>query len=116
MSILGPWLGPDKDLVESMIAYFEAATGATVNYNGSDSFEQQIVIDAEAGSPPEIAVFPQPGLARDLAKKGKMKPLGDDTAAWLRENYAAGQSWVDLATYRARTARRRCTASSTRST
>ena len=26
-------------------------------------------------------------------------PLGDDTAAWVREKYAAGQSWVDLGTY-----------------
>jgi alpha-glucoside transport system substrate-binding protein len=34
----------------------------TATYSGSDSFEQQIVIDAEAGSPPNIAVFPQPGL------------------------------------------------------
>jgi alpha-glucoside transport system substrate-binding protein len=99
ITILGPWLGPDKDLVESVIDYFEAATGAKVNYSGSDSFEQQIVIDAEAGSPPDIAVFPQPGLARDLASKGHLIPLGDDTAAWIKDNYAAGQSWVDLATF-----------------
>lgn len=100
ISVLGPWLGPDKDLVESVIAYFEAATGVTVNYQGSDSFEQQIVIDTEAGSPPDVAIFPQPGLARDLAAKGHLLPLGDETAAWVRDNYAAGQSWVDLATYK----------------
>ena len=99
LTILGPWLGPDKDLVESVIAYFEAATGAKVNYSGSDSFEQQIVIDAQAGSPPDIAVFPQPGLLRDLASKGFVVPLGDETAKWVAENYAAGQSWVDLATF-----------------
>ncbi|NBN64192.1 ABC transporter substrate-binding protein [Pannonibacter tanglangensis] len=100
ITVLGPWLGPDKELVESVIAYFEAATGAKVNYSGSDSFEQQIVIDAEAGSPPNIAIFPQPGLARDLASKGQLAPLGADTAAWLRDNYAAGQSWVDLSTFK----------------
>ena len=99
VSILGPWLGPDKVLFESMIAYFEAATGADVQYSGSDSFEQQIVIDAEAGSPPDIAVFPQPGLAADLARKGHLRPLGEDIAAWLAENYAAGQSWADLGSY-----------------
>ncbi|SEN42502.1 maltose-binding protein/trehalose-binding protein/sucrose-binding protein [Gemmobacter aquatilis] len=99
LTVLGPWLGPDKDLVESVIAYFEAATGATVNYSGSNSFEQQIVIDAEAGSPPDVAVFPQPGLAADLAAKGFLRPLGDDTAKWLTDNYAAGESWADLGTY-----------------
>ena len=99
LTILGPWLGPDKELVESVLAYFEEATGATVEYAGSDSFEQQILIDAEAGSPPNIAVFPQPGLAADLAGKGFLSPLGEDTADWVRDNYAAGQSWVDLGTY-----------------
>ena len=99
VSVFGPWLGPDKALVESVIAYFEAATGANVEYSGSDSFELQIVIDTEAGSPPNIAVFPQPGLAADLAGKGLLAPLGDETANWIRENYAAGQSWVDLGSY-----------------
>jgi len=99
ITVLGPWLGPDKDLVETVIAYFEAATGATVDYSGSDSFEQQIVIDAEAGSPPNIAIFPQPGLAADMAAKGFLTPLSAGTVDWTRENYAAGQSWVDLGTY-----------------
>ena len=99
VTVFGPWLGPDKTLVENTLAYFEAATGVDVQYSGSDSFEQQIVIDTQAGSPPDIAVFPQPGLARDLAAKGLLAPLGAETAEWLKENYAAGQSWVDLATY-----------------
>lgn len=99
ISVFGPWLGPDKVQVEIMISYFEEATGATVEYSGSDSFEQQIVIDTEAGSPPNVAVFPQPGLAADLASKGMLVPLGKETASWVRDNYAAGQSWVDLGTY-----------------
>ncbi|WP_424943367.1 ABC transporter substrate-binding protein [Aliiroseovarius crassostreae] len=100
ITVAGPWLGPDKELVESVIAYFEEATGAEIQYNGSDSFEQQIVIDAEAGSPPNIAIFPQPGLAADMASKGHLTPLPSATADWTRENYAAGQSWVDLGTYK----------------
>jgi alpha-glucoside transport system substrate-binding protein len=44
---------------------------------GSDSFEQQIVIDAEAGSAPNVAVFPQPGLAADMAARGFLTPLAD---------------------------------------
>lgn len=99
LSIFGPWLGPDQELVESVIAYFNDATGAKATYAGSDSFEQQIRIDTEAGSAPNIAVFPQPGLASDLAAKGFLAPLGDETGDWVRENYAAGQSWVDLGTY-----------------
>ncbi|MCF8487259.1 MAG: ABC transporter substrate-binding protein [Rhodobacteraceae bacterium] len=99
LTIAGPWLGPDQELVESMLAYFEAATGVDVKYVGSDSFETQVRIDAEAGSAANISVFPQPGLTADLAKLGQVAALTDADAAWLQENYAAGQSWVDLATF-----------------
>jgi alpha-glucoside transport system substrate-binding protein len=78
ISVFGPWLGPDRDLVLSLFAYFEQATGADIDYAGSDSFEQQIVIDTQAGSPPHVAVFPQPGLAADLAARGHLVPLGDE--------------------------------------
>ncbi|WP_050528280.1 ABC transporter substrate-binding protein [Pseudorhodobacter aquimaris] len=99
LTIDGTWAGVDKALFESVIAYFEAATGAEVEYYGGDGLEQRVLIDVEAGSPPGIAIIPQPGLAADLAKRGKLTPLPPTTADWLRENYAAGQSWVDLATF-----------------
>ena len=99
IEITGPWTGRDAELVESVMAYFEQATGATVNYSGSDSFEQDIVIAARAGSAPNLAVFPQPGLAEDMAGQGLLTPLPEGSAEWMQENYAAGQSWVDLGTY-----------------
>ncbi|PRX38121.1 alpha-glucoside transport system substrate-binding protein [Meinhardsimonia xiamenensis] len=99
LTVFGPWLGPDQENVEKVLAAFAAETGHDVRYVGSDSFEQQIVVDAEAGSAPNIAVFPQPGLAADMAKRGFLTPLAEGTAEWIRDNYAAGQSWVDLGTY-----------------
>ncbi|MEM9230885.1 MAG: ABC transporter substrate-binding protein [Pseudomonadota bacterium] len=99
VTVFGPWLGPDQEVVENVLAYFAAATGADVRYTGSDSFEQQILIDAEAGSAPNVSVFPQPGLASDMASRGFLTPLGEDTSDWVLNNYAAGQSWVDLGTY-----------------
>ena len=99
VDITGPWTGNDAELVNSVIDYFEDATGATVNYSGSDSFEQDIVISTEANSAPNIAAFPQPGLLADLASRGAITPLGSETADWIAENYAAGQSWVDLASF-----------------
>ena len=99
VTVFGPWLAPEDGFFNNTLAYFEAATGADVVYTGSDSFEQQIIIDAEAGSAPNIAVFPQPGLAAVMAAKGQLTPLGSDMAAWVNSNYAAGSSWVDLGTY-----------------
>ncbi|MEE4120052.1 MAG: ABC transporter substrate-binding protein [Paracoccaceae bacterium] len=98
ITISGPWIGDDLDLVTSVIDYFEAATGATVEYSGSDSFESEIRRASQTGGLPNLAVIPQPGLLADLAAAGHVAPLGEETANWIRENYAAGQSWVDLAT------------------
>lgn len=99
VTISGPWLQPEDGVFRSAIAYFAAATGAEVVYTGSDSFEQQIVIDAEAGAAPNVAVFPQPGLAADLAARGLLTPLPDSMAPWVAENYGAGESWNALGTY-----------------
>ena len=96
--ISGPWLAPEDGYMREIASIFEKATGAEVEYGGSDSFEQQIVIDIKAGSPADIAIFPQPGLAANMAAIGGLKPLSDDVKQAVLDNYAAGQSWVDLAT------------------
>ena len=99
ITVSGPWLSPEDGYFDNMLAYFEDATGADVSYVGSDSFEQNIVIDAEAGAAPNIAVFPQPGLAADLASRGLLSPLPSGMGDWITNNYGAGSSWVDLGTY-----------------
>ena len=96
VTVFGPWLGPDKDFVENALAYFEQATGADVQYSGSDGFEQQIVIDLEGGSPPNVAVFPQPGLMATMAERGFLSPIPDSVRDAIQANYAAGDSWVAL--------------------
>ena len=83
----------------SVVAYFEKATGAKVDYSSSENYEQQIVIDTQAGSPPNIAILPQPGLVADLASKGLLTPLGKDAEEFVRKNYAAGDSWVGFGKY-----------------
>ena len=99
ISILSPWTDQDDVLVSSVLDYFEWATGATVNHAGSNSMEQQVVIDCQAGSPLDVIVFPQPGLAANMAEDGCLVPYDASVADWMAENYAAGSSWVDLGTY-----------------
>ena len=100
LTIFGPWRGEDETLARSMLAYFQEATGIEVKYSSSENYEQQIVIDTQAGSPPDIAILPQPGLLADLASKGFLIDLGETHSSWVKENYAAGDSWVDLGTYK----------------
>lgn len=83
LTVFGPWLEPDQETVEKVLTVFEAQTGHSVSYVGSDSFEPQILLDAEAGSAPNVSVFPQPGLAADVASRGFLTPLKDGTAEWI---------------------------------
>ena len=99
LKISGANTGNDADRYRNLYAYFAEATGADVEYSGSESFEQDIVIAAQAGGLPDIANFPQPGLAKDLAKQGVLVPLDAELAQWVGDNYAAGSSWADLATF-----------------
>ena len=100
LTLFGPWRGEDETLFLSVLAYFKAATGVDAKYSSSENYEQQIVIDTSAGSPPNIAILPQPGLLADLAAKGYLVPLGDRDADWVKKNYGAGDNWAKYGTYK----------------
>ncbi|MGO4440108.1 ABC transporter substrate-binding protein [Rhizobium sp. RAF56] len=100
LTIFGPWRGEDEKLFDTVLAYFIEATGVNVKYSSSENYEQQIVIDTQAGSPPNVAILPQPGLLANLASQGFLTPLGDDLASWVKTNYGAGDSWVGYGTYK----------------
>ena len=67
-----------------------------VQNGSSKNYEEQARIDIAAGSPANITILPQPGLLADFAAQGALTDLGDDTTAWLTENYSAGSSWAAL--------------------
>ena len=99
VTITCPWTGAEENMFKKVTAAFEKATGAVVKTSCSQSSEQQIVIDIKAGSAPNISVFPQPGLAANMAAIGGLTPLGPKVQEWVKKNYAAGSSWADLGTY-----------------
>src|SRR3972149_5720211 len=76
LTIFGPWRGEDGVLWESVLEYFRDATGIDTKASSSENYEQQVVIDTQAGSPSDITILPQPGLIADLAAKGFLTPLG----------------------------------------
>ena len=99
LTIFGPWRGEDDTLIRSVLAYFTDATGVTVQYSSSENYEQQVVIDTQAGSPADITVLPQPGLIADLASKGFLVPLAK-YQKWFSQ-LRRGESWVALGNYKA---------------
>jgi len=100
LTIFGQWTGLDQEEGEAVIAYFEEATGADVRYKGAGgAFSKDLIVDVEAGSAANISQHSLPGLAADMAKRGFLTKLDPDIADWMRNHYAAGQSFVDLGTY-----------------
>jgi alpha-glucoside transport system substrate-binding protein len=97
--ISGRSTGNDGERLERVFAYFAEATGAEAAYTGSESFENDIVIAATSGTPPHIAMFPQPGLAKDMGARGALVPLDEGSRQWMEEKFAAGSSWAELATF-----------------
>ena len=90
ITMQGSMLGTDQEMLENTISCFEKATGAKVQYSGSRDFAALVVADMRSNNPPNIAIFPQPGLAADMAAEGHLVPIGDDAAAWMKDNYGAG--------------------------
>jgi alpha-glucoside transport system substrate-binding protein len=70
----------DKPQIDSYKP-FEQCTGATVKYIGDKSFEAQVLVQAKAGNPPDIAIVPQPGLLQQLVATGTVKEAPAETAA-----------------------------------
>ncbi len=99
ITIMGSMEGKDEEMLTNTVSCFEKSTGAVVKYSGSRDFAALIVADLRSNNAPNIAIFPQPGLAADMAKEGHLTPIGQESADWMAENYGAGPSWVALGTY-----------------
>ena len=69
--------GPDGQAIQSSFDSFTEETGIIVTYVGSENFESELLAQIEAGNPPNIALWPQPGTVRAQAEAGNLIPLED---------------------------------------
>jgi alpha-glucoside transport system substrate-binding protein len=84
INIFGAFTSTDADGVNRVIEEcFNEPFNADANYEGSDSFEEQIQVRVEGGNPPDLALFPQPGAVLAQAEQGaalSIEDLGYDVA------------------------------------
>jgi alpha-glucoside transport system substrate-binding protein len=92
----GPFEDADAVKFDATIKEFEDKTGIDIQYEGTKEFETIISTRVDAGDPPDIADFPQPGLLANFVKAGKIVDLSTflDMEA-LKKTY--NQSWLDMA-------------------
>src|SRR5690625_321583 len=60
----------EADQLQDTFETFTECTGITVQHDGSGEFEQQVVVQAEGGNAPDLAIFPQPGLLERMVDDG----------------------------------------------
>jgi alpha-glucoside transport system substrate-binding protein len=84
VSVFGAFSGIEAQAVQTVIDNeINATMGYSANYEGSDSFEEQIKIRVEGGNPPDVALYPQPGAVIEQAEAGNaiaLEDLGFDMA------------------------------------
>ncbi len=94
--IFGAYTDPSEVVAfEEGFAEFEEETGIDVIYEGASDFEILINTRVEAGDPPDIAGFPQPGLMNRFQDKAI------DVTTFLDMDYLLeqyNQSWIDMGT------------------
>ena len=99
--VFGTFRGEEAARFSEIIKIFNQKTGYNVIYEGSPEFETQIQVQAAAGTPPDIAALPQPGMMKNFAEKGYLKPLSASLIKSIDSNYAP--VWKELGSYKGKT-------------
>lgn len=88
VSIFGPETESELEGFRAAMVPFTEATGIEVEIAGDQGFSEQIGVQVEGGSAPDIGIFPQPGRVIDFARSCDIVPLADNVVTALNENFA----------------------------
>ena len=97
LSIIGIWTGPEQKRFQAVLNGFKKLyPNVNVKYtSGGDNTPTILATAIQGGKPPDLASIAQPGLLRDFANQGALKPIGFARATAAR-NYAP--DWLKLGT------------------
>ncbi|MFC5127927.1 ABC transporter substrate-binding protein [Pseudoclavibacter helvolus] len=84
----GTIVDAEAELLEQSWAGWAEENGIEIVYEGSKEFETQISVRAQGGTPPDVAIFPQPGLMGDLASTGLLTEAPEGVVSNLEEYWS----------------------------
>ncbi len=96
VDLYGTILDVEAERLNESWAEFEECTGIDVVYEGSGEFEAQINVRVQGGNPPDLAIFPQPGLLASVAGTGAILPAPESVAANAQEFWS--EDWQNYGT------------------
>ena len=77
VTVLASWTGAEEEDFRKVLTAFTAKTGIDFDYRGTRAVDQVLASDVQRGTPPDVAVLPNPGSLAGYAHQGKIKPLGE---------------------------------------
>jgi len=97
VSVVATWGGNEQEVFNEMIAPFEEETGVTVNYTGTRDMDAVLTTRVQAGNPPDIAAFANPGKLAEFARQDELVDLSSVfEMSRIRDEYAQG--WINRGT------------------
>jgi ABC-type glycerol-3-phosphate transport system substrate-binding protein len=90
VTIFGPEVGDEQRGFEESFTAFTEETGIQIRIQGDRSAEEQIGVQVQGGNPPDIFIFPQPGLLRSFVEACQLVPLPDNVVSAMQENFVEG--------------------------
>ncbi|MGI5182426.1 ABC transporter substrate-binding protein [Dactylosporangium sp. CA-152071] len=97
VEVVAKWSGVEQTNFKKVLEHFQKKTGVkTIYTSAGDDVASFLNQKISGGTPPSIALIPQPGTVADLAKKGSLKPLSGEALDTVTTNYSA--AWKDLGT------------------
>jgi alpha-glucoside transport system substrate-binding protein len=95
VEIMGAFGDPAESLFNETLQEFGTETGIDVSYAGNEDISTTFGVRVDAGNPPDIIGFPQPGALRRYVESGDIV----DVESFLSREYLEQQydpSWLDM--------------------
>ncbi|MBW3644525.1 MAG: ABC transporter substrate-binding protein [Actinobacteria bacterium] len=97
IEVAAVWTGSEQESFRAVLDAFEEQTGASVTYTSTgDDIAAALGPRISGGSPPDVAVLPQPGLLRDYTEQGVLQPIEGFVGETVDANY--DPIWRELGT------------------
>ncbi|MFC7716461.1 ABC transporter substrate-binding protein [Nonomuraea recticatena] len=95
IEVAAKWTGEEQTNFEAVLKAFQEKTGAQVTYasTGEDT-GAYLGPRIQGGSPPDVAILPQPGLVQQYADQKALKPLTAEVQKQIDDNYTP--YWKEL--------------------
>src|SRR6187551_2997418 len=89
IEVAAVWTGAEQKNFKRVLDAFTNQTGVDVTFTSTgDDISSVLEPRIAGGDAPDVAILPQPGLLKDFASRGALKPVEDAAGAQVDQHYS----------------------------